>query len=139
MTAQQYIGKHCIVTVVARNIDPTEEYLVIKPNPKNVTIKPLKGGQELSGPREVLKFVRFATPEEIAGAENKLPDGVRPGAVVTAFVDSAKWKYAKKQNFVVLKVNESSVNIIKLGGEDIGRGWNVAYGSITGVVDVSKL
>lgn len=139
MTAQQYIGKHCIVTVTARDIDPTEEYLVVKPNPKNVIIKPLKGGRELNGPREILKFVRFATPDEIAGTEKKLMDGVRPGAVVNAFVDSPKWKYAKTQKFVVLKVNENTVNVVKLGGETVGRGWNVSYGAVTGVVDVNKL
>ena len=138
MAPQQYIGKHCIVTIAANGIDPTEEYIVLKPNPKNFIVKSLKTGTELNAPRVLLSFVRFASAEEIEGSENKLPDGVRVGGIVTAWVNGAKWKFAKGQKFVVLGINQETVKVTDLGGKS-GQVWNLAYASITGVIDVTDL
>lgn len=124
--------------------DPTEEFLVVKENRTNHVIKSLKTGKQGTFPMHLCVLVRKADDTVLntvtAAPESKLPDGVWPGALITAWVDSPKWKFPKKQKFSVLKVNEKTVNIVELGGRPGGyRGWNVSFGAITGVIDVKTL
>lgn len=139
MTAQQYIGKHSIITTFdprhpdVEIINP-EEYIVTKPNPANLRATSLKDGKSYNVPRPIAKFVRFATEDEIAKVENKTPEGVRLGAQITATSTHRKWKFPKTQKFVVLAVNADTVKIIELGGNDLGQMWTIGFNGITGVV-----
>jgi hypothetical protein len=139
MTAQQYIGKHCIIVVIdplhpdVEVINP-EEYIVTKPNSVNHQAVSLKDGKSYNVPRKIAKFVRFATADEIAKVEKKLPEGVRLGALITAHIVHRQWKFSKTQKFVVLAVNANTIKIIEAGGNDLNQTWNIGYAGVTGVV-----
>lgn len=139
MTAQQYIGKHSIITVIdplhpdVEIINP-EEYIVTKPNTVNHRAVSLKDGKSYNVPRKIAKFVRFATEDEIAKVENKLPEGVRLGALITAHIVHRQWKFSKTQKFVVLAVNPDTIKIIEAGGNNTNQAWTIGYSGVTGVV-----
>lgn len=143
-TTFNYSTKGDIVTLKDYK-DPTEEFLIVKENRTNHVVKSLKTGKQGTFPMHLCIYVRKAddtvTSTVAVTAAPKLLDGVWAGAIVTAWVDSRKWTFSRGQKFVVLKVNDRTVNIIELGGTPSPsyRGWNVSFGCIKGVIKPEEL